>query len=107
MKSPQRVTALDGYAMCRQGRAGEALAIAGIGSFIAGIFGAIAIGYLGPLVGELALLFGPPEYFGLMVFSMTALVSFAGRSLLIGISMAMIGVWLASLARIPSPGRRG
>jgi putative tricarboxylic transport membrane protein len=98
------VTALDGYAMCRQGRAGEALAIAGIGSFIAGIAGAVAVAYLGPLVGELALLFGPPEYLGLIVFSMTALVSFAGRSLLMGISMAMLGVWLASLGSDPLTG---
>lgn len=98
------VTALDGYPMCRQGRAGQALAIAAIGSFIAGICGTIAVAYLGPLIGEVALAFGPAEYFGLVVFSMTALVSFAGRSMLLGLCMAMLGIWLAGLGSDPLTG---
>src|SRR5262245_26271715 len=65
------VTAIDGFQMTKQGRAGEALAIAAIGSFIAGILGTLAIAFLGPKVADLALHFGPPEYFGLVLFSMT------------------------------------
>ncbi len=58
------VTMLDGYQMTRQGRAGEALAIAAIGSFIAGIFGAVMISFLGPPLSKYAVRFGPPEYAG-------------------------------------------
>ena len=76
------VTAIDGFQMTKKGRAGEALAIAAIGSFIAGIAGTLAIAWTGPALAELALQFGPPEYFGLVLFSLTALISFAGRSLL-------------------------
>lgn len=98
------VTATDGFAMTRQGRAGEALAIAAIGSFIAGILGTIAIAMLGPLLAELALEFGPPEYFGLVLFSLTALVSFAGRSLLLGLAMGGLGIWLATIGTDPLTG---
>jgi putative tricarboxylic transport membrane protein len=90
------VTAIDGFQMTRQGRAGEALAIAAIGSLIAGIVGTLAIGFIGPAVAGLALQFGPAEYFGLVVFSLTALVSFAGRSILLGVAMGFIGIWLAT-----------
>src|SRR5262245_58051691 len=83
------ITAQDGFAMTKQGRAGEALAIAAIGSYLAGILGTLAIALIGPKVADLALHFGPPEYFGLVLFSMTALVSFAGRSILEGL---MLGV---------------
>lgn len=98
------VTTLDGYPMCRQGRAGQALAAAAIGSFIAGVAGAVAVGWLGPLLGEMALYFGPAEYLGLIVFAMTALISFAGRSLLLGLAMATLGIWLASLGTDPQNG---
>jgi putative tricarboxylic transport membrane protein len=98
------VTAIDGFAMTKQGRAGQALAIAAIGSFVAGILGTAAIALLGPQVAGLAMRFGPPEYFGLVVFSMTALVSFAGRSLLIGLSMGLLGIWLGALGTDPLTG---
>jgi putative tricarboxylic transport membrane protein len=98
------VTAIDGYAMTKQGRAGEALAIAAIGSFIAGILGTLAIAWIGPALADLALTFGPPEYFGLVLFSLTALVGFAGRSLLLGVAMAVAGVWLATIGSDPLTG---
>ena len=60
------VTCIDGYQMARQGRAGPALAIAAIGSFIAGTFGTMLIAVAGPPLAELALKFGAPEYFSLM-----------------------------------------
>jgi putative tricarboxylic transport membrane protein len=98
------VTATDGFAMTRQGRAGEALAIAAIGSFIAGILGTIAIAWIGPPLADLALGFGPPEYFGLVLFSLTALVSFAGRSLVLGLAMGVLGMWLATIGTDPLTG---
>lgn len=98
------VTALDGFPMTKQGRAGEALAIAAIGSYLAGIVGAIAISIIGPSVADLALKFGPPEYFGLVVFSMTALVSFAGNSLVKGLALAVLGMALAGIGTDPLTG---
>lgn len=98
------VTAIDGYQMTRQGRAGEALAIAALGSFVAGILGTVLIAWIGPPLAEVALSFGPPEYFGLVLFSLTALVGFAGRSLLLGVAMAVAGVWLATIGSDPLTG---
>src|SRR5690606_13940386 len=76
MKVPGEVssiaTAIDGYEMTRQGRAGPALAIAAISSFIAGIIGIFLIVLLGPFAARLALGFGPAEYLGLGLFSLTA-----------------------------------
>jgi putative tricarboxylic transport membrane protein len=98
------ITAQDGFAMTRQGRAGEALAVAAIGSYLAGILGTLAIAIVGPKVADLALRFGPPEYFGLVLFSMTALVSFAGRSILEGVMLGVFGMWLASIGTDPLTG---
>lgn len=98
------VTAIDGYQMTRNGRAGEALAIAAMGSFTAGILGTVLIAWIGPPLAEVALSFGPPEYFGLVLFSLTALVGFAGRSLLLGVAMALAGVWLATIGSDPLTG---
>lgn len=98
------VTAQDGFPMTRQGRAGQALAIAAIGSYFAGISGAAAISFIGPRVADLALKFGPAEYFGLVLFSMTALVSFAGNSLVKGLALAALGMALASVGADPLTG---
>src|ERR1019366_890283 len=56
------VTAIDGFKMTQQGRAGQALWIAAIGSFIAGTFGSVVISFAGPAIAKYALKFGPPEY---------------------------------------------
>ena len=98
------VTAIDGFQMTKQGRAGEALAIAAIGSFIAGVLGTLAIAWVGPALADLALQFGPPEYFGLVLFSLTALISFSGSSLLLGIAMGVLGIWLATIGNDPLSG---
>ena len=98
------VTAIDGFQMTKQGRAGEALAIAAIGSLIAGILGTIAIAWLGPTIASVALSFGPTEYFGLVLFSLTALVSFSGRSIVLGLSMGLLGIWLATIGNDPLTG---
>jgi len=98
------ITAQDGFAMTKAGRAGEALAIAAIGSYLAGMAGTAAIAFIGPKVADLALEFGPPEYFGLVLFSMTALVSFAGASFVGGLALGIFGMWLASVGTDPLTG---
>jgi len=93
------VTALDGYQMARQGRAGPALAIAAIGSFVAGTIGIVFLMLLGPPMAQAALRFGPAETFALMVFGLSMVTSLAGRSLrkgfvamTLGLTMATVGV---------------
>ncbi|MPZ58938.1 MAG: tripartite tricarboxylate transporter permease [Rhizobiales bacterium] len=98
------VTAQDGFPMTKNGQAGQALAIAAIGSYIAGVFGTIAIAIIGPQIAGVALSFGPPEYFGLVFFSMTALISFSGPSLLSGLALGIFGMWLATVGVDPLTG---
>jgi putative tricarboxylic transport membrane protein len=82
------VTCIDGYQMARQGRAGPALAIAAIGSFAAGTFGTLLIAIAGPPLAEIALKFGAPEYFSLMLMGLVAAAVLAQGD--IGKSLAMV-----------------
>ncbi len=91
------VTALDGYEMTKKGRPGPALAIAAIVSFMAGIIGATLIAILGPSVARLALLFGPAEYLGLGLFSLTAITGLSGKSLVRGAIVTLLGMLLTSV----------
>jgi len=91
------VTALDGYEMTRQGRPGPALAMAAIVSFMAGIVGCILIAVAGPVVAQWALRFGPAEYLGLSLFTITTLVALSGTSLLKGLIVAAAGLILVSV----------
>ena len=59
------VTCIDGYQMCKKGRAGAALALVAVGSFIAGTLGILGLQFFAPFLGNAALSFGPPEYLGL------------------------------------------
>ncbi len=86
------VTCLDGYQMARQGRAGPALAIAALGSFFAGCVGTFIIALFGPPLAELALKFGPTEYFSLMVFGLVSAVVLAHGSILKAIGMIFLGL---------------
>ena len=88
------VTALDGYQMARQGKAGEALVVAALGSFFAGTVGTIIIAAFAPPLGELALTFGPPEYFSLMVLGLIAAVVLAHGSIIKAIAMIILGLLL-------------
>ena len=97
-------TCLDGYQMTKQGRAGEALAVAAIGSFFAGTVGVVFLSFAAPPLAELALLFGSPEYFGLMFFSLSALFSFSGNDLLKGVSAGLVGIVLATIGLDPVTG---
>jgi putative tricarboxylic transport membrane protein len=72
------VTCLDGYQMALQGRAGPALGIAAFGSFIAGTVGIVGLMLLAPPLAEVALKFGPPEYFALMVLALPSSLTSGG-----------------------------
>jgi TctA family transporter len=88
------VTCLDGYQMARQGRAGPALATAAIGSFFAGCVATVAVAMFAPPLAEVALKFGPSEYFSLMVFGLVAAIVLAHGSLLKAIAMVLLGLLL-------------
>ncbi|HKS61341.1 MAG TPA: tripartite tricarboxylate transporter permease [Xanthobacteraceae bacterium] len=96
-ESSSVVTALDGHAMAKQGRAGPALAIAAIGSFIAGCFSTVLVAALGAPLTSLALLFGPAEYFSLMVLGLVFAVVLARGSVLKAIAMILFGLLLSSV----------
>jgi putative tricarboxylic transport membrane protein len=91
------VTALDGHQMARQGRAGVALGIAAIGSFFAGTVATLVIAALGKPLTGLALLFGPTEYFSLMVMGLVFAVVLAHGSILKAIAMILLGVLLSTV----------
>ncbi len=88
------VTTLDGYQMARQGRAGSALATAAIGSFFAGCVATLIIVLFAPPLANIALRFGPAEYFSLMVLGLVACVVLARGSLLKAIGMVVLGLLL-------------
>jgi TctA family transporter len=88
------VTALDGHVMARQGRGGVALATAAIGSFVAGTIATIVIAVAAPPLANVALKFGPAEYFSLMVLGLVASVVLASGSLLKAIGMILVGLLL-------------
>lgn len=83
------VTCLDGYQMARQGRAGPALAIAALGSFFAGCVATVIIALFAPPLAEVALKFGPAEYFSLMVLGLVSAAVLAHGSLLKAIAMIL------------------
>ena len=86
------MTALEGNKMARRGRAGQALATAAIGSFVAGTIGTLALTFFAPMVVEAALAFGPAEYFSLMVLSVVAVSAVLGNSMLRGLIALTVGM---------------
>ena len=93
-ESASVVTCLDGYQMARQGRAGPALATAAIGSFFAGCVATLVIAVAAPPLAEVALKFGPAEYFSLMVLGLVAATVLAHGSLIKAIAMVVFGLLL-------------
>jgi TctA family transporter len=88
------VTCIDGYQMARQGRAGPALAIAAIGSFFAGTVGTLLIAIAGPPLAEVALKFGSPEYFALMLMGLVAAAALAEGDIVKSLAMVAFGLLL-------------
>ena len=93
-ESSSVVTAIDGHQMARKGQAGKALAIAAIGSFFAGTVATLVLALFAPPLAELALKFGPAEYFSLMTMGLVAAVVVARGSLLKAIGMTVLGLLL-------------
>ena len=88
------MTCIDGYAMARKGRAGAALAIAAVGSYIAGTASVIALMFLAPPLAAFALRFGPPEYFALLLLGLLVLAYMSGGSMIKALAMAAFGLLL-------------
>lgn len=93
-ESATMMTAIEGNKMARAGRAGAALSTAAIGSFVAGTIATFALTFFAPLVVDLALTFGPAEYFSFMVLSLVAVTAVLGTSLLRGLISLQLGLLL-------------
>jgi putative tricarboxylic transport membrane protein len=88
------VTCLDGYEMAKKGRAGPALGIAAIGSFIGGTFGLVLLMFLAIPLAAIAIEFGAPEYFAIMCLGLTLIIYLAQRNFLKSLIMASFGLFL-------------
>ena len=91
------VTCIDGYQMARKGRAGPALAVCAIGSFIAGTLSVIGLMLIAPLLAKVALSFGPPEYTSLMIAGFVILTFLASSSMPKALIMAAFGIFLSTI----------
>jgi putative tricarboxylic transport membrane protein len=96
-ESASVMTTLDGFQMALKGRAGAALGMAAIGSFIAGTISVVLLMVAAPPLADLAVTFGPPEYFALMVLGLTTLASLTSGSMLKGMLMAVAGLMLGTV----------
>ena len=97
-------TAIDGYELAKQGRAGPALAIAAISSFVAGTLSLVGLTFFAPVLSEFALAFGPPEYFALMFMGLSLVISLSGQALLKGMIGASIGLLVSLIGQNPVTG---
>jgi putative tricarboxylic transport membrane protein len=91
------VTAADGHQMARQGRAGAALAVAALASFVAGMLSNVALAWTGPFLAGFALQFGPAEYFALAVFGLLSATTLSSGSAIKAIGMACLGLLLSTV----------
>jgi putative tricarboxylic transport membrane protein len=98
------ITCLDGYQMAKQGRAGPALGIAAIGSFVGGTFATFALMIVSLPLASFALRFGPPEVFSLLVVGLSLVTGLSGRSLLAALIMTAFGLILAMIGMDPVRG---
>jgi putative tricarboxylic transport membrane protein len=94
-------TNLDGNPLAKQGKAGEALGMATVGSFIGGTFSVIILFFAAPLIASFALKFGPPEYFALAIFGLSIIANIAGSSLAKGLIAGCMGLFLATIGMDP------
>ena len=96
-ESASVVTCLDGYQMARKGRAGAALGIAAIASFVAGTVGVLGLMLVAPPLAKFALSFSSPEYFALMTLGLALVVLLAGRSMVKALLAMLFGLWIATM----------
>src|SRR5262249_28795324 len=98
------VTCIDGYQMARNGRAGTALGIAAIGSFVGGVFASLALAVVAPPLVRFALSFGPPEFFSLMFLGLCLVTGLAGQSLVAALLMTVLELLLSLIGLDPVRG---
>jgi len=98
------MTCIDGYAMTRNGRGGPALAIAAVGSYVAGTVSVVALMLLAPPLASFALRFGPPEYFSLLLLGLLVLAYMSGASMLKSLAMATLGLLFGMIGIDPMTG---
>jgi len=98
------ITCLDGYEMAKQGKAGKALGVAAIGSFVGGTLSIVGLTFIAPTLAEFALRFGPPEFFALMMLGLMMLVGLMGKSLTRGLIAAVIGMLISLIGIDPISG---
>ena len=98
-ESSSAVTAIDGYQMARQGRAGPALATAALGSFFAGSVATLLLAFFAPPLARAALSFGPPEYFALIVLGLLVSIALAHGSILKALAMIVLGLLLGMVGQ--------
>ena len=98
------ITCIDGHQMAKQGRGGTALGIAAIGSFVGGMVATIALAVVALPLAKLALKFGPPEFFALMLLGLCLVSGLAGRSLAAALLMTVLGLLLAMIGIDPVRG---
>jgi len=91
------ITCLDGYPLAKQGRAGVALAITTLSSFVGGSFAILVLMLVGPMLADVALAFGAPEYTAIMLFGLIAASTLSGGSMLKGLAMVVLGVALGTV----------
>ena len=96
-ESASVITCLDGYQMARKGRAGAALGLSAIASFVAGTVGVIGLMLVAPPLAKLSLAFSSPEYFALMAFGLAMVVLLAGASLVKALLSMLVGLWIAGM----------
>src|SRR5918992_2554393 len=96
-ESASVATCFDGYQMARKGRAGAALGVAAIASFIAGTVGVLGLMLVAPPLARMALAFSSPEYFALMALGLAMVVLLAGRSMVKALLAMLVGLWLAGI----------
>ena len=94
-ESASAATCFDGYQMARKGRAGPALGMAAISSFIAGTIGVVILMLVAPPLAKVSLAFSSPEYFGLMCMGLAMVVLLSGHSLVKGLLSMLLGLWIA------------
>lgn len=91
----------DGYALTMQGKGGLAIGISNVGGVVGGLMSCIAMMFLAPLLAKFALLFGPAEFFAVMVFGLSAVFAVSGKSFLKGMFSALLGLLLATMGYDP------
>ncbi|SMF56065.1 putative tricarboxylic transport membrane protein [Xaviernesmea oryzae] len=98
------ITAMDGHPMAMEGRAGAALSVAAIGSFIGGVCGTLALAFGAPVLAQIGLLMGPVERFAMMIFALALITGLLGDRMVIGLVMAALGLLVGTIGIDPTLG---